>query len=86
MNYMSYKCKVLEKRLPSSYWGISLLLCFYKIYSSLLHNSVLSFLECDDKLVDEQNGFQHGRSCEDHVLPSIIRNNLSEKKVIMQHL
>ncbi len=44
----------------------------------------MSFFECDDKLVDEQNGFRHGRSCEDHlfVLSSNIRNNVSEEKSI----
>ncbi len=63
-----YKDKGLEKRLPSSYWGISLLSCF-KICNSLLNNRVMLFVECDDKLhvVDEQNGFRHGRSCEGHL-------------------
>ncbi len=83
-----YKEKDLEKRLPSSYRGISLVSCFYKIYRVVLNNRVMLFLECDNKLVDEQNGFRHGRSCEDHlfIISSIIRNNLSEKKVFMQHL
>ena len=37
-----------------------------------------------DILVDEQNGFCKGRSCEDHVfsLCSILRNKLEEKHPI----
>ena len=61
---------------PLNYRGISLLSCFYKMYSSLINNRLSFCCESNDLIVDEQNGFRPGRSCTDHIycLSSIIRN------------
>ena len=68
--------------LPLSYRGISLLSCIGKIYSGILNNRIVSYLENLDLLVEEQNGFRSKRSCEDHVfvLSSLIKNRLAIKK------
>ena len=67
---------------PLNYRGISLLSCFYKLYTSLLNMRLGNFCEGNGYLVDEQNGFRPGRSCQDHVytLSSVIRNRKSENK------
>ena len=67
---------------PLNYRGISLLSCFYKLYTSLLNHRISTYCESNGLLVDEQNGFRAGRSCQDHiyVLSSIIRNRKSEDK------
>ena len=67
---------------PLNYRGISLLSCFYKLYTSLLNMRLGDFCEGNGCLVDEQNGFRPGRSCQDHIytLSSIIRNRKSENK------
>ena len=61
---------------PLNYRSISLLSCFYKMYSSLINNQLSFCCESNDLIVDEQNGFRPGRSCTDHIccLSSIIRN------------
>ena len=66
-----------DRRIPMNYRGISLLSCISKLYSALINNRLTTYLEENDLLSDEQNGFRSGRSCEDHVftLNSIIRNN-----------
>lgn len=66
-----------DKRLPMNYRGISLLSCVSKLYSSFMNKRLTKFLEQNDILADEQNGFRRNRSCEDHVftLNSIVRNN-----------
>ena len=68
-----------DKRIPLNYRGISLLSCVSKLYSSFLNKRVTSYLEGNEILADEQNGFRSGRSCEDHIftLNSIIKNNAS---------
>ena len=47
------------------------------VYSALTNNRLTKYLEENELLSDEQNGFRSGRSCEDHVftLNSIIMNN-----------
>ena len=66
---------------PLNYRGISLLSCFYKIYSSLLNNRLSKHCEANNLLVDEQNGFRPDRSCDDHVfsLSSVLRNRNADK-------
>ena len=61
---------------PLNYRGISLISCMYKLYPGLINQRLTSLMERGDLLVDEQNGFREGRSCQDHVyvLSSIIRN------------
>lgn len=66
-----------DPRIPLNYRGISLLSVVAKIFSSVLNNRLLFYLEESDILVDEQNGFRKDRSCIDHIftLNSIIENN-----------
>ena len=67
---------------PLSYRGISLLPCISKIYTSILNSRITFYLEDENLLVDEQNGFRDSRSCEDHVfsLATIIQNRLYSNK------
>ena len=69
-----------DQRVPLNYRGISLLCCSAKLYSSVLNRRIERYLDDNNLLVDEQNGFRKGRSCEDHifVLDSIVRNRLNE--------
>ena len=62
-----------------NYRGISLLSCISKLYSTFINGRISKFLEHNDLLSDEQNGFRANRSCEDHVftLNSIIKYNTS---------
>ena len=68
--------------LPQNYRGISLISCIAKIYSSILNSRLTSYLEDNNILVDEQNGFRCSRSCEDHVfvLSSVIDSRKREGK------
>lgn len=63
-----------DPRVPLNYRGISLLSTIYKMNSSTLNNRLVSYLEDNNLIVDEQNGFRRERSCADHVftLNSII--------------
>ena len=56
-----------DPRIPLNYRGISLLCAVRKLYSSVLNARLLPYLENNGLLVDEQNGFRSGRSCQDHV-------------------
>ena len=60
-----------------NYRGVSLLSCISKLYSAFINKRLVTYLENNDILADEQNGFRKGRSCEDHVftLNSLIQNN-----------
>ena len=66
-----------DRRDPMNYRGISLLSCINKLYTSLLNTRLTGYLETNDMLADEQNGFRKQRSCEDHMftLNSLIKNN-----------
>ena len=67
---------------PLNYRGLSLLSCVAKLYSAVLNDRITSYCDMLNIVVDEQNGFRKGRSCEDHIFPlcSIIRNNLEQSK------
>ena len=71
-----------DPRIPLNYRGISLLCAVSKLYSSVLNARLLPYLENNGLLVDEQNGFRSGRSCQDHVFSActVIRDRLSQKK------
>ena len=72
-----HKDSTTDKRLPMNYRGISLLSCISKLYSNLINRRLSKYLEDNDILAEEQNGFRRARSCEDHIFTpnSIIRNN-----------
>ena len=55
---------------------ITIVCCVAKIYSSILNNRLQKYLEANDILADEQNGFRAGRSCIDHifVMCTVLRN------------
>ena len=71
-----------DKRIPLNYRGISLLSVVRKLYSAVLNNRLLGYLEDERLLTEEQNGFRRKRSCEDHVYSActLIRNTLISKK------
>jgi hypothetical protein len=73
------KDNTLDPRIPLNYRGISLQCVVAKIYSSVLNNRLLAYLENNELLVDEQNGFRKDRSCLDHVftLNSVTQNENS---------
>lgn len=68
-----------DPRIPLNYRGISLQCVTAKIFSSVLNNRLMVYLEDNELLVDEQNGFRRQRSCLDHIfsLNSVIQNNNS---------
>ena len=49
-----------------------------KLYTSVINKRLLNYLEINNIIVDEQNGFNPKRLCEDHILSltSIIKNRL----------
>ena len=55
---------------------ITILCCVAKVYSSILNRRLQIYLEENNILVDEQNGFRASRSCIDHifVLVTVLRN------------
>ena len=75
------KSSTKDPYVPLNYRGISLLSCFYKMYSSLINNRVSGYCESNGFNVDEQNGFWPDRSCIDHVysLTAVLRNRISDK-------
>ena len=55
---------------------ITIVCCVAKIYSSILNKRLQKFLESNNILAEEQNGFRAGRSCIDHifVMCTVLRN------------
>jgi hypothetical protein len=70
-----------DKRNPMTYRGISLLSTVSKVYTGLLNERMQKYLETEEMLVDEQNGFRKGRSCIDHIFTAstIINSRLRQK-------
>ena len=65
----SYFCRILinpasDRKIPINYRDISLLSCISKLYSALLNDGTSKYLENNDLLSDEQNGFRANSSCE----------------------
>ena len=52
------------------------------MYTGILNNRIVNFLESQDIIVEEQNGFCSHRSAEEHIftLNSVIKNRLCENK------
>uniref|UniRef100_A0A3B3H959 ribonuclease H n=1 Tax=Oryzias latipes TaxID=8090 RepID=A0A3B3H959_ORYLA len=71
-----------DPRVPLNYRGISLLSTVYKVFSSILNNRLSEYLETNEVLVEEQNGFRRNRACIDniYVLSSVVRARLQESK------
>ena len=55
---------------------ITIVCCVAKIYSSILNKRLQKYLESNNILAEEQNGFRAGRSCIDHifVMCTVLRN------------
>jgi len=53
-----------DDRQPLNYRGITLMSVPCKIYCYILNQRLSTWLEHNDILCDEQNGFRSGRSCE----------------------
>ena len=63
-----YKPGSGDNRNPLNYRGITLISVPCKIYCAVLNARLTEWLEDNDMLCDEQNGFRKGRSCEEHIL------------------
>ena len=60
----------MKKRLdsPASFWPISLISCFLKLFERIILSCLLSFLESNSFLSPRQAGFRPGRSTPDQIL------------------
>jgi hypothetical protein len=67
---------------PTNYRGITLISVPCKIYCSILNKRLSNWLELNNILADEQNGFRRNRGCMDHLysLQSVINYQKSKKK------
>ena len=79
-----FKGKGKDPRNPLSYRPIALICNPCKFYANILNKRLLKYVELNELLVEEQNGFRKRRSCQDHVfvLKNIIDIKLKEKKSI----
>jgi hypothetical protein len=73
------KSSTKDPHVPLNYRGISLLSTISKVYTSVLNSRISRYLEEENILTEEQNGFRKGRSCLDSMfmLTSIARNRLN---------
>ena len=53
---------------PNGYRGISLLSAVYKVFCTVLRMRLESYLEGNQLLCEEQNGFRKERSCIDNIM------------------
>ncbi len=68
--------KAKPTKYPNDYRGISLQSIILKTFCRILQTRLVDFLEENNLLSDEQNGYRRDRSCQDHlfVLSSVIEN------------
>ncbi len=54
----------------------------YKLYTSVLNNILVKYLEENGLYAEEQNGFRQKRSCSEYIftLSTILRNRKSQNK------
>ena len=74
------KCKGAYSN-PLKYRGLALQSCVFKIFSSVMNNRLVSFLETNNLISEEQNGFRQKHSCQQHLFSiiSMIWNNCNKK-------
>jgi len=78
--YKSIICPIPKKgkdsRYPLNHRAISLMSTVAKVFSDIINNRIVYYMETMQLFADEQNGFRRMRSCLDHlyVLTTIIRN------------
>ena len=65
-----------------NYRGITLLNLVGKLYSRIINNRLLKYLELNNKLHEGQGGFRIGRSCIDNIfsLSELIQGRMREGK------
>ncbi len=70
------KGSTTDPQLPLQYRGIALLSTSYKIYTSVINNRIVSYMEDTVLYAEEQDGFRKGRSCSGYTfsVTSTIRN------------
>ncbi|CAC5414589.1 unnamed protein product [Mytilus coruscus] len=76
-----------DERQPLNYRGITLISVRGKIYCNILNHRLSTWLEKNNVLCDEQNGFRRGRSCEEHIhsLYSVLNDRkISRKSTYVQ--
>ncbi len=75
------KSSQYDPHIPLNDRGISLLSTMYILYTSLMNNRMLPWLEDNDKFAEKQSGFRQKRSCMEHLhsLTAIIRNRKNMK-------
>ena len=68
---------------PGNYRGITLLSVIGKLYSRVINNRLLKYLELNNKLHEGQGGFRIGRSCIDNIfsLNELIQGRIKEGKL-----
>ena len=71
-----------DDRQPLNYRGITLMSVPCKIYCYILNQRLSTWLEHNNILCDEQNGFRSGRSCEEHIhsLYSVLNDRKISRK------
>ena len=76
------KSSSLNKIDPLSYRGIALAPASYKLFCGLINNRLTKWVEENNILADEQNGFRADRSTIDHVstLTTIIETRKLKRK------
>ena len=73
-----YKGKGKDPKIPLNYRPVSLISNPCKGFSHIMNKRLLTYLEDQNILVEEQNGFRKGRNCQDHLfsLCSIIKKRI----------
>ena len=69
-----------DPRVPLNYRGVSLLSVISKLYTSTLNARLNGFAEDNGLIENEQNGFQAGRSCMDHIF--VLSDTLRIRKAL----
>ena len=71
-----------DREEPGNYRGITLLNLVGKLYSRIINNRLLKYLESTHNLHEGQGGFRIGRSCVDNIfaLNELIQGRLKENK------
>ena len=69
---------------PLSYRGLSLQLCVYKIYTSVLNARLNTYLKNHDKTHNNQNGFRKKRGTINHLysLTSMVKDKINRKEPV----
>ena len=68
-----------DLRDPGNYRGLNIAPAMYKLYCSVINNRLCNYIEVNDYLADEQNGFQKGKSTTDHLIT--LTNVLETRKM-----